>query len=403
MKIRQAFKFKLAPNGAQVNQLLRYAGACRYVYNKALALQKANFSEGNKYIHYTEMASCLVAWKKETDLAWLKDMPSQSLQHALKDLDKAYDNFFKKRAGFPTFRKRNHHSSFRVPQGFEVDQNNHRIRLPKLGWISYRKSRLIEGDAKNITLSLKAGKWYASIQTERVIEPPISKATTAIGIDVGITHFATLDTGVHIAAPNYFKTKQLKLARYQRRMSRKKKYSKNWIKAKQKVQQIHHDIANARSDFLHKTTTTLSKNHALVCIEDLQIVNMTKSAKGNCDKQGKNVRQKSGLNRAILDQGWGEFRRQLDYKQAWRGGILLAVPPKHTSRTCPCCQHISKDNRKTQATFVCVACGYHNNADVVGAINILERGHRLLAFGEKMLLGLSMNQEPAEVSQVLVA
>ncbi len=146
-----------------------------------------------------------------------------------------------------------------------------------------------------------------------------------------------------------------------------------------------------------------AKNHALVCVEDLQIGNMTKSAKGNCDKQGKNVRQKSGLNRAILDQGWGEFRRQLDYKQAWSGGILLAVPPKNTSRTCPCCQHISKDNRKTQATFVCVACGYHNNADVVGAINILERGHRLLAFGEKTLLGLSMNQEPTEVSQVLVA
>jgi putative transposase len=125
---------------------------------------------------------------------------------------------------------------------------------------------------------------------------------------------------------------------------------------------------------------------------------MSRSSKGNSEQHGKRVKQKSGLNRSILDQGWGEFRRQLDYKVSWNGGTLLAVPPDNTSRTCPCCAHRSKDNRLTQAKFLCVDCGYENNADIVGAINILERGYRLLACGEPPQSGRSMKQEPAEAT-----
>ena len=222
-------------------------------------------------------------------------------------------------------------------------------------------------------------------------------------IDVGIARFATMSDAESIAPLNSFKKHQQRLSRYQRRMSRKVKFSSNWKKAKAKVQKIHTDIANARKDFLHKTTTVISKNHALVCIEDLQVRNMSKSSKGNREQHGKRVRQKTGLNRAILDQGWGEFRRQLEYKMIWNGGVLLAVPPHNTSRTCPCCYHISKENRLTQAEFLCVSCGYENYADVVGAINILERGHRLLACGELAQSGLSAKQEPIEVTQALVA
>ena len=172
-------------------------------------------------------------------------------------------------------------------------------------------------------------------------------------------------------------------------------------KAKANVQKIHTGIANARKDFLHKATTTISQNHALVCIEDLQVRNMSRSSRGSNEQPGKRVKQKSGLNRAILDQGWGEFRRQLDYKVSWNGGILLAVPPHNTSRSCPCCGHVSKDNRQTQAKFLCVDCGYENHADVVGAINVLERGYRLLACGESAQSGRSMKQEPAEATQAV--
>lgn len=207
----------------------------------------------------------------------------------------------------------------------------------------------------------------------------------------------------YIAPLNSFKKHQARLARYHRAMSRKVKFSNNWKKSKAKVQRIHTDIGNARKDFLHKSTTTLSKDHALVCVEDLQISNMSKSSKGNREKYGKNVKQKSGLNRSILDQGWGDFRRQLDYKCAWSGGVLVAVPPQNTSRTCPSCAHVSKDNRLTQALFLCVSCGYENNADVVGAINILERGHRLLACGELVQSDRSVKQEPIEVTQTIAA
>jgi len=404
MKRLQAFKYELMPNGDQQKAMRRFSGSCRFVYNKALALQKEQYAAGQSFIRYVEMAALLVQWKKDAKLEWLKDAPSQSLQHALKDLERSYTNFFEKRADFPRFKRRGFGDSFRYPQGFKLDEDNSRLFLPKLGWIRYRNSRKILGEVRNVTVSSRAGRWFVSIQMQHeVAEQQVNESTSAIGVDVGITRFATFSNGNYIAPVSSFNKHERALAKYQRRMSHKTKYSKNWHKAKAKVQQVHYRIANARRDFLHKSTTTISKNHALVCIEDLQIRNMTKSSKGTSEQHGTKVRQKSGLNRAILDQGWSEFRRQLNYKLEWNGCILLAVPPHNTSRTCPCCGHVSKDNRQTQAAFLCVVCHYKNHADVVGAINILERGHRLLACGDTMLLDRSVKQEPTEVSQAVSA
>ena len=399
MKRLQAFKFELIPNGEQQREMRCFAGSCRFVYNKALALQKENYEAGNQFISYVSMAANLPHWKREPGMEWLKNAPSQSLQHALKDLEKAYQNFFAKRSECPRFKRKGSGDSFRYPdpKQLKLDQVNSRLFLPKLGWMRYRNSRDVLGVLRNATVSQSGGKWFVSIQTQRELAAVVTKATSAIGVDVGIVHFATMSDASHIAPLNSFRKHQERLSRYQRRMSRKVKFSNNWKKEKNKVQQVHIKIANARKDFLHKTTTTISQNHALVCIEDLQIRNMSKSSKGNCETRGKMVKQKSGLNRAILDQGWGEFRRQLNYKMTWNGGMLLAVPPHNTSRTCPCCEHISKDNRLTQDKFLCIDCGYENNADVVGAINILERGHRLLACGELVQSGHSVKQEPTEV------
>ena len=412
MQRLQAFQYELMPDGETQRLMRRYAGSCRFVYNKALALQKANHETGEKFIGYVAMAAWLPAWKREEGLEWLKDSPSQALQHALKDLDKAYQNFFAKRAGFPRFKRKGSGDSFRYPdpKQIKLDQANSRIFLPKLGWVRYRNSREVLGEVRNVTVSCKGGKWFVSIQTRREVELPATQATTAIGIDLGIARFATLSDSSYIAPLNSFKSKEAKLAKYQRRMAHKQKFSNNWKKAKAKVQKIHAQIANARRDFLHKATTTISQNHAVVFVEDLQVRNMSRSAAGTAENHGKHgvaersrgVAQKSGLNKAILDQGWGEFRRQLDYKTAWNGGMLFAVPPHHTSQTCPCCGHVSKDNRQTQARFACVECYYENNADVVGAINVLERGHRLLACGDgARLLSVaevspSMKQEPTE-------
>lgn len=254
------------------------------------------------------------------------------------------------------------------------------------------------GTAKNITVSGAGGKWFVSIQTEREIVKPVHPSTSIIGIDVGIARFATLSDGTVFEPINSFRKQQQRLARYQRAMSRKTKFSNNWKKAKAKITKLHQKIGNIRRDYLHKTTTTISQNHAMVCIEDLQVRNMSKSAAGSTEVPGRNVKAKSGLNKSILDQGWFEFRRQLEYKQAWRGGQVVAVNPRNTSRTCPCCGHVSAENRQTQARFACVDCGFEENADLVGAINILAAGHAVLACGGMVQSDHPAKQEPAEAT-----
>ena len=365
MQRLQAYKFELIVTGEQQRQMRRFSGACRFVYNKALALQKERHEQGEKKLSAFELNNLLPQWKAEPETKWLSDSPSQTLQQSLKDLDRAY-------------KKKGQSDSFRYPQGVKLEQGNNRLFLPKLGWLRYRNSRTVEGEIKNVTVSQVCGKWYVSIQTEREVEIAVHQGD-AIGIDMGIARFATLSDGRFYAPLNSFKRHETALRKVQQAMSRKVKFSNNWKKAKAKVQRIHSNIGNSRRDYLHKISNDISKNHAIVCIEDLQVKNMSKSAAGTAEQQGRNVRAKSGLNKAILDQGWFEFRRQLDYKLAWNGGHLIAVPPKNTSRTGPCCGHISKDNRATQASFACVECGFEENADVVGAINVLRAGHARLA------------------------
>ena len=234
------------------------------------------------------------------------------------------------------------------------------------------------GTVMNITVSSRDGKWFVSIQTAREVEQPVARGD-AVGIDMGIIRFATLSDCNVIPPLNIFKRFAADLRKAQQAMGRKKKFSNNWKKAKAKVQHIHVRIANARRDFLHKTSTAISKNHAMVVIEDLQVSNMSRSAAGTVEQPGRNVRAKSGLNRSILDQGWAEFRRQLGYKMSWNGGQLIAVPPMNTSRTCPSYRHVSVDNRKSQAVFACVECGFEENADLVGAINVLRAGYARIA------------------------
>ena len=206
----QAYRYELMPTGEQQRDMRRFSGASRFVFNKALALQKANHNAGEKFIGYIAMAKRLTDWRNGPETPWLKA----------------------------------------------------RIFLPKLGWLRYRNSRDMLGVAKNVTVS---------IQTEREVAQPVPTATTAIGIDVGIVRFATLSDASFIAPLNSFKKHQDRLRRYQRAMSRKVKFSNNWKKAKARVQKLHSNIANGRKDFLHKASTTISQNHALVCIEDLQV------------------------------------------------------------------------------------------------------------------------------------
>lgn len=326
MIIRKAFKFELMPNGEHIRKLKQFCGCSRFVFNQALAWQKEQYEQDNTIkFSYTKIANLLPEWKRQHE--WLKNCHSQVLQQSLKDLESTYRNFFRKQSDFPKFKKKGVKESIRFPQGTKLDENNKRIFIPKVGYIRYRQSQLIVGTIKNVTVSLVCGKWFVSIQTEYEQAEPIHCSMTEIGIDMGISRFATLSNGTHFEPLNIFKQNQLKLKKLQQQLSHKKKFSQNWLKSKRKVSKLHHQIANTRKDYLHKISHAISQNHAMIYIEDLKVSNMSKSAKGSQEQLGRNVKAKSGLNRTIRDQSWYEFRRQLEYKSYWRGGLVYSYKP----------------------------------------------------------------------------
>ena len=395
MKILQAFKFQLKPRATAAARMRRFAGCCRFLWNKALALERETYASNGKRLGYNILSGLLRDWKKQEEMAFLAAAHSQILQQTLMDLDRAYKNFHEKRAALPRFKKKGVHDAFRYPQGFKLDTGNNRIFLPKIGWVRYRNSRAIAGTPKQITVSSQAGKWYVSIQTERDIADPVHPGQDALGIDMGIAKFAALSDGTYIESIHSFRQHEEKLRRLQRKLSRMQKFSQNWYKQKLKVQRQHGKIASVRRDFLHKNTTILSKNHAMVVMEDLQVKNMSRSASGSVEHPGHHVWAKRGLNKSILDQGWYEFRRQLQYKLTWLGGSLLLVPPQYTSQTCSRCGHVDKDNRPSQAVFHCTACGFDANADFNAALNIKAAGQAVSACGAGRAQAPAMKQEPA--------
>jgi putative transposase len=259
MERLQAYKFRLRPKAGQEAKMRRFAGCCRFLWNKALALEKAT----GKRNGYDALCRELRDWKISDGTAFLAEAHSQVLQQALKDLERAYVNFFRNRAGLPSFKKKGVHDSFRYPQGFKLDEGNSRIYLPKIGWMRYRKSRDTEGTPKQITVSRTAGKWHVSIQTKREVEAPVHPSKSEVGIDMGVACFAALSNGTRLTPFNSFRKHEKKLANMQRKLSGKARFSANWCKQKAEVSRLHKKIADVRNDFLHKATTTISKNHAL--------------------------------------------------------------------------------------------------------------------------------------------
>lgn len=382
MLIRKAYKFRLEPDPEQREKLSQNAGCCRFVWNKALAHQKELLDREKRRYTYSELCSLLKSWKCDESTIWLKEADSQALQQSLKNLDRAFKNAFnpKLAARFPVFKKRGHRDSFCYPQRFAFRESH--VYLPKIGWVEFRKSREMEGVPKNVTVSRRGKHWHFSVQVECEVEEPRHSSTAYVGIDMGISRFATLSHGGYFLGPHSFRKLEEKLAKVQRKLSRKVKYSNNWKKQRLQVQQVHSDIAHARWDYLHKVSTAISKNHVLVVMEDLQVSNMSKSAKGTVEKPGKHVKAKSGLNKSILDQGWYAFRQMLEYKMKWRGGELRLVPPQYTSQRCFQCGHTTRENRKKQDTFLCVSCGYSAHADLQASKNILAVGYTATACGD---------------------
>ena len=411
MKINKAYKFRLEPNVEQQVILNNLVGSARFVWNQMLAMSFEMFAN-NEFINATNLVNKIMDLKNNPDFEFLKSHSNAvSLQQKVRDLASAWSRFFdpkvharlkenKKKIRKPKFfkladgteiqlrplmprfkRKSDGCDSIRLVQFDKycrVDGN--RVKLPNgIGLVKFRKSQDIIGTIKNVTISKKSGHWYVSFGCEREIENPIHPSKSAIGIDLGITRLISTSDGQYIKPKNSFKANQVKLAKLQRQLSRKVLFSQNWQKQNRKIQKLHHHIANIRHDYLHKITTNISKNHAMIVVEDLKVVNMSKSASGSAVQHGRNVKAKSGLNKSILDQGWGMMVDMIEYKQHWQGGLLIKINPRYTSQTCSQCQHIAKENRRSQARFECVKCTYVANADFNAARNILAAGHAVLS------------------------
>ena len=433
--MRLGFVYELKATGSQRHAMSCFAGCCRFAWNNVLAENIADYEE---YLDDLEMrqvwgeASSLEEakamtirpkpinsftfnyavgnLKNEKGNEFLKDCYSHCLQSKMGDLYETYRGFFEGRTGYPKYQRKGKNDSFNYPDGFKIDEPNSRVYLPKIGWVRYRNSRDIIGTPKNVTVSREADKWFVSIQTEFELQDPIPierAMVTACGIDMGVVNFATLSDGTFYPSliekleniEHRIKVTQKRLShKYQKG---KKEQSRNYKKLVKKLSRLHRRKADIRKDYLHKLSSATVKNHDIVCVEDLRIKNMTKSAKGTSLSHGKNVKAKSGLNRSILSEGWGMFLAMLEYKLKLKGGYLVRVPPRNTSRTCPVCGTVSEENRLTQAGFSCVCCGYSENADYVAAMNIKRAGLAQLAC-EVNSVG-SQQQEPTEGSAKYVA
>lgn len=400
MIVRKAYKFKLKTSGREKLFFSQAAGCVRLIWNKALAIQKSNCDYINQqfvklggkaanqkdakalkndlyrkyFLSGFEITTNILVplWKKSEELAFLNNCPAQSLQKPIANLDTAFKKAFTKTGGFPRFKKKGGCDSIHFPQGFKVKTN--KVFLPKIGWIKFFKSRDIEGIIKNITVTSDGlGNWFASFCTEQE-QSILDRNIGEIGIDLGVATCIATSDGRLIKKTEKIKYLNLVKKRAAKALSRKKKGSNKRQKAILVLRKIETRIANIRKDFLQKTSTSLSKNHAVIVVEDLKILNISKSAKGTIESPGKNVKAKSGLNREILANGWGDFRNMLKYKQEYSGGRFILVNPRNTSRICSSCGIIDKDSRISQEKYRCVNCGHEIHADTNAAINILAAG-----------------------------
>ena len=429
MKINKAYKFRLEPNAEQEVILNNLVGSARFVWNQVLAVSFEMFAK-NEFINATNLVNKIMDIKANPEFAFLKTSSNAvSLQQKIRDLASAWSRFFdskvharlkenKKKPKKPKFfkladgteiqlrplmprfkRKSDGCDSIRLVQFDKYCRvEGNRVKLPNgVGFVKFRKSQDILGIIKNVTISKKSGHWYVSFGTERELEQnPIHPSKTAVGIDLGVAKLIATSDGQVIKPKNSFKANQIKLAKLQSQLSRKVLFSQHWKKQNRKIQKLHHHIANIRHDYLHKISTDISKNHAMIFCEDLKVANMSRSASGTLENKGRNVKVKSGLNKSILDQGWSMVLTMLEYKQQWQGGLLIKVNPRYTSQTCFKCKHVAKENRRTQAKFECVECGYIANADVNAARNILAAGHAVLSVEGRCSKGRPLKQKTCD-------
>lgn len=362
----KTFEYRLYPNAHQRDLLAKTFGCCRWICNRVLAMRQDEYQVSKTSKSINSYIAQIPTWKK-TDFPWLAEVDSMALQQSLRDLDKAYRNFFSNpgKVGFPKFKsKHNNCKSYRTNNVTVVDDNH--VHLPKLGIVKARISRPIEGRILSATLKqVPSGKYFVTICCTDVPNPVASEATTEIlGIDAGIHDLATCSTGEHVENPQYLAKSKGKLAREQRRLSRKQIGSNNREKQRVKVARVHEKIANTRKDTLHKFTTAAVCESQAIAVEDLNVSGMKKNHR---------------LAKAISDASMSEMIRQLEYKCAWhRRGFVKIGRFFPSSKICSECGYVYSELTLAMREWDCPSCGKHHDRDLNAAINIAREGRRIL-------------------------
>ena len=354
--------YKLRPTKTEEAMFRQFAGASRWVYNKALERCREQYRETGKPLDPRRFQGVITKIKKEPDTAWLSSIHSQVLQQPTINLKRAYDNFFEGRAREPRFKKKYRNDAFRYPQGVRIVEN--RIYLPKIGWVKFFRSRdNIDGTIKSATVKRKASGWYVSIVLETgKVEPraPVPTRESSVGIDMGLRAFATLSTGDVVDMPRYYVEAQRKRSKAQKALSRKQKGSNNWVKQLKRVQLLEEIVARGRRDFQDKLSTRLVSEYDLICVETLNLSGMKRALK---------------LGKSESDRAIGQFLRMLEYKCAERGvHFWKADRWWPSSKTCSSCGHVNRDLKLKDEVFCCPLCGLVACRDLNASLNLVAAG-----------------------------
>jgi putative transposase len=372
MNIKRAYRFRFYPTPEQERILARTFGCARFAFNYMLRLRTDAWMKEQKRVGYHETSAALTRLKKETEFTWLNEVSSVPVQQALRHLDRAFRNFFEKRAAYPNFRhKFGPQSAEYTTSAFRWDGKS--LRLAKMEEpLAICWSRTLPKAAKLTTVAVTkdaAGRYFVSLLCDDLVSPkPESAGQT--GIDVGLTHFAVLSSGEKIASPKVFRSNEKRLALAQRRLAKKQKGSANRAKARLKVARIHARIADARKDFLHKLSTRLIHENQVIAVETLAVGNMQKN---------------HHLAKSIADAGWSEFVRQLEYKAHWYGRTLIGIDKWYpSSKRCAACGHVLSNLPLSVREWTCPECGARHDRDVNAARNILAAGLAVSVCGENV-------------------
>ena len=357
----KANKYKIKPTLGQKEKLSQNFGCARFIYNFALSKKKELWKSERKNISRFELQTLLLQMKKDENTSWLNNAHSQILQSSLMHLDNAFKNFFKKKARYPTFKKKYSSQSIQYPQGVKLKENQ--IYLPKIGWIKAIIHREAIGKIKTVTVSKDAtGTYYASVLLDdNTTKPEVKKHIDShIGIDMGIKHFLVSSDGKKIKTPKFADKQLQNLKQKQKKLSNKKRGSVRYKKAKKLVAKIHKKTKDARNDFQHKLSLELASKNQAVSIETLSMLKMSKNRK---------------LSRRLADIGWNEFTQKLSYKIEDRGGSLVKIDKFFPStKTCSCCNHVLDNISLSVRTWTCDQCGIKHDRDINASINIAYQG-----------------------------